>query len=326
MNKKSILLRLKNRNKLEFKNDKLYLKFKDFVLFEIEEASFKKIDSDNLLILKSKDTHFEYWLDQDILIPPWQTHWFQLKNSFLLKLKENILKSLIKKGVTKAGNLNKLCRSLSMSTPAFYNLYKNNIEMISVLKLKRLLNYLDASYMDFNNKIEYTKKGSRISINNLKFPIDLNSKYGALLLGYIVSDGCIYIDKKGRNVIRTKYSTNEEESIDSFTNCISKIYGKVHFNQETIRNCTILRIGSSIIGNSLLKAGAIMGHKAKNDGEVPWLIRFNQNLREHYLRATFSDEASVYMGKINYIVISRHKHIRDLNKRQLEILKKLRIK
>jgi hypothetical protein len=195
--------------------------------------------------------------------------------------------------------------------------------MISVKKLRRLLNYLNMPYIDLNDEIEYTKKGSLISINNIKFPINLNCEQGAFLLGCIVSDGCIYKDKKSRGVLRTKYSTNEKESIVSFVNSISKIYGKVHMNKEIVRTCTILRIGSSIVGGCLIKAGAILGHKARNDGELPWLIRYKRKLQKHYLRASFSDEASVYFGKPSYIVISRYKHIADLNKEQLNSLNEI---
>ena len=144
----------------------------------------------------------------------WKTNWFQLKGSFIFELKDNLLKELVLKGADKAGNLNKLSKELSFSCPTFYNLINGKgVEMISVLKLKRLLDYLKIDYNYINDKIKMTKKGSKISINNPKFPINLNNKYGAYLLGLIVSDGCIYVDKKSRNMIRTKYAAGEQNQL-----------------------------------------------------------------------------------------------------------------
>lgn len=328
MNKKSkLLVNLVDKNILIKNGKKLYLKAGSFKLFEINKTFLEKRDWDEILIIGNDDIVFEYWIKQDLFIPPWETHWFQLKDSFLLKLKGNLLNKLLCRGVKKAGNLYKLCKFLDMTEPSFYNMLKNKVIMISVKKLKRLSNYLDVNYILINNKIEYTKKGSKVSIMNPKFPINLNSKYGALLLGCIVSDGCIYIDKKARDVIRTKYSTSEKESIKSFIDSINKIYGKVHIQKEDIRNCEIIRIGSSIIGNTLFKVGAILGHKAKVDGCVPWLIRYGpETLKVHYLKSVFSDEASIYIGKkpsSSFLVLSRYKHLNDLTKKQKKELTKL---
>lgn len=306
-----------------------YLNFEGFKPFKINKIKVKKFDSDEVLILSNRDIVFEYWLKQRRLIPPWQTHWFQLKDNFLLKLKSKLLESLIKKAIKKSGNMNRLCRVIKMSYPTFYNfINKKEIKMISVKKLKRLLDYLDIPYESLNCRTEYTKKGKKVSIKNPKFPIDLSGLEGASLLGAIVSDGCIYIDKKSRNKIRTKYSSGEEESINRFIKNLNKVYGKVLVSREEIRNCVIIRIGSSIIGESLLKVGAILGHKAKVDGRVPWLIKYgDKRLKRAYLRSVFEDESSVFCDTKrlykSYIIMSRYKHLKNLTNDQKGILDKL---
>ena len=64
---------------------------------------------------------------------------------------------LIEKAIKKAGNLNQVCKVVGMSTPTFYNLVnKKGIKMISVKKLRQLLNYLTISYININKKIDYT--------------------------------------------------------------------------------------------------------------------------------------------------------------------------
>lgn len=329
MNKEEKLLQiLKQKGHIIKKKGKLYLKFDFFKLFKINKIFLKKDEDDEILILKSKDKIFEYWVNQNLFIPPWQTHWFQLKYSFLLKLRGNLLKDIIHKAIENAGNLNILCKIIKFSYPTFCYFKQGKIKMISVKKLRKLLNYLEIKYSNLNKKIEYTKKGNKISIKYPKFPINLFTIEGALLLGMIVSDGCIYIDKKARNKLRTKYSSGEIESIEKFQNIINKIYGKTHIQKENVRNCDILRVGSSIIGESLIKVGAILGHKAKINGRVPWLIRYgSSNLKKAYLHSVFEDESSVYcdLKKIynSYIILSRVRHLKNLTNNQRKILKKL---
>ena len=172
-----------------------------------------------------------------------------------------------------------------------------------------------------------TKKGSVVSITNPKFPINLNNNDGAYLLGLIVSDGCIYFDKKSRNQIRTKYAAGEKESEEMFRYTINRLYGGVHIQREYVRNCAILRIGTSIIGDSLLRVGGISGHKAAVNAGVPWLIKKGtRELKANYLRAAFDDESSVYKEKnrnCGYIILSRYRHIGKLTKKQRVELEKL---
>lgn len=308
LSKKEALINLENQGYLE--NN--YIKFNQFSPFLITKTFFEKRDYDQVLILESGGKKFEFWVRQNLIIPPWQTQWFQLSDNTLLKLRKNMLIGLILNAMKKAGNLNRLGKELKMSHPTLYNLVnEKGVKMVSVKKLKRLLTYLNVNYNFLNKKISYTKKGNKISIQQPKFPIDLANPEGAALLGMVVSDGCIYVDKKARNMIRTKYSSGERESIDKFIKFINQVYGRVHIQKEWIRNCDILRIGSSIIGLTLLKSGAILGHKAKTNGEVPWLItEGNLSLKKSYLRAVFEDEASVYPNKNgSYIILSRSRHL-----------------
>ncbi|MBU0470416.1 MAG: hypothetical protein KKA62_03295 [Nanoarchaeota archaeon] len=110
-------------------------------------------------------------------------------------------------------------------------------------------------------------------------------------------------------------------------NVVDKLYGKVHINKEFIRNCTILRIGSSIVGESLLKVGAILGQKAAKDKEIPWLVKKGtKEMKAYYLKAVFDDESSVYKNKNKnngYLVLSRYRHLKDLTRKQEKELKRV---
>ncbi len=267
-------------------------------------------------------------MNSDLQIPPWETHWFQLSDQTLLQLKGDLLRKLMCKAVRKAGNANKLSKKLKVSAPTLYNLInKKKIKMVSVFKLRRLLEFLEINFSELNSQIQMTKKGTTISINNPSFPMSLNNETGAYLLGLIISDGCIYVDKKSRDQIRTKYAAGEEQSETIFINTLNKIYGEVHIQREFTRNCSILRVGSSIIGNSLIKAGAPIGRKATLDPKVPWLVRQgSKEMKSSYLRAAFDDESSVYKEKkrnSGYIILSRYRHLQDLSKTQILELKEI---
>ena len=285
-------------------------------------------DKDEVAILKTENHLSEYWVNQNLLIHPWETHWFQLRDNTLFKLKRNLLVEIISKGIKKAGNTNRFCKKLNLGVSTVYNLINGRgISMISVRKLRRILTYMNIPYVSFNSKIEYTKKGKIISIMNPKFPINLNNPDGAWLLGCIVSDGCIYLDKSSRHVFRTKYASGDQESIDLFHLTINRVFGKTHVHTELERNCTVLRIGSSIIGEALLKIGAILGHKASVNEDLPWMVKSGDlNLKKSYLRAVFSDEGSLYCGPTknsNYITLSRYSHIKNISQRQKQFLKAL---
>ncbi|MBU1644296.1 MAG: hypothetical protein KKA62_01170 [Nanoarchaeota archaeon] len=153
--------------------------------------------------------------------PPWETNWYHLKDSFLLELKDDLLSKIINKAKSKADNLFHLSKELNLSCTSFYNyVNKGEIKMISVMKLKKLLDYLDIDYNYVNDKIIGTRKGKVMSIENPRFPINLANPDGAYLLGLIVSDGCIYIDKKARGQLRTKYAAGEKESAYSILNSL----------------------------------------------------------------------------------------------------------
>jgi len=193
---------------------------------------------------------------------PWEINWYQLRESEILGLKGNLLRELVNLGIKKAGSLNRLSKSIGMSNGQLWFDLNKPPKLVSVRKLKRLALFIGIKYDYFNNKISEIRKGKVASIKNPKFPFNLATKEGAAILGNIVSDGCIYIDKKARNVMRTKYAAGTKEELEKFIDNINKIFGKVYIREAKIRNNIYLRIGSSVIAESLCKVGAPAGNKA----------------------------------------------------------------
>jgi len=257
---------------------------------------------------------------------PWKTSWYQLKDTMLLKLKGNTLKQLIKLGIKKAGNLNKLCKILNLSYPSFLYALRGQCELVSVNKLRKLTFYLKINYDNLNDNISEIRRGNIASIKNPKFPFNLATKEGAIVLGNIVSDGSIYIDKKAQNIKRTKYSAGTKEEADRFIKNINEIFGHVHFQKEKIRNSIYLKIGSSVIGDSLVKVGAPVGNKTRLDPPLPWLIKnASDNLKINYLRAVFDDEGSIGTIGSPFVTLSRSVYINNhLSHYQKEVLQKIK--
>ncbi len=263
---------------------------------------------------------------------PWEMNWYQLRNNEILGLKGNLLRELINLGIKRAGNLNQLSKSIKMSNGQLWFSLNKPPKLVSVKKLKRLAFYLGIKYDYFNNKISEIRKGKIVSIKNPKFPIDLATKEGATILGNIVSDGCIYIDKKARNVMRTKYAAGTREELKNFINNINKVFGEVHFQKEEIRNIIYLKIGSSVIAESLCKVGAPVGNKSELDCGVPWLIKQgSEELKVAYLRAAFDDEGCPAGGSgFPYLTLTRIIHINNYltltQKKSLNNLEKSMVK
>ena len=270
-----------------------------------------------------------------LILKPWEVNWYELRDYELLKLEGNLLKELIVSATHKAGNLNKLSQAINMCYVDFWYVLKDRAKLVSVKKLKRLADYSNIDYNYFNDKISEIRKGSIPSIKNPKLPFNLSSKEAATILGNIVSDGCIYIDRKARGVKRTKYSAATKEELEKFVSNINKIFGQVYFQKEKTRGSIYLKIGSSIIAESLCRVGAPTGNKAIINAGLPWLIKTGpEELKIAYLKAVFDDEGSlgghknqIYGGKIRrdcFITLSRSIHINNLlNQSQKKSIQKL---
>ena len=240
-----------------------------------------------------------------------QINWYDLKDYEILYLNEGIFKDLINQGIKKAGSLSKLC--LKLNSMQLYNILKNN-EGISVKTLRKLLDYLEIKYDLVNDAITEIRKGTKPSIKNPKFPINLqNNKIGSLI-GHLMSDGCLYKDNSRKNLIRTKYCSDEKEGINNFVNSLNKVFGEVHFNQEVIRNCIQIRIGNGVIGEVFRRAGVTVGKKYKFNEGLPWIIKDGtKEIKRAYLSAIFDDEGSVGKKPFPYVILSRNIHFNFSN-------------
>ena len=245
-------------------------------------------------------------------------NWYNLKDYEIVYIERSTIKELINVGAKKAGSLSKL--GIKLNSMQIYNLLKN-YEGISVKILKRLLDYLGLGYSIINNKILEIRKGFKTSIKNPKFPIDLSDSRIGYLLGHLASDGCLYYDKSRKNFIRTKYCSDDQEGINLFMQTLNEVFGIVHFNQESIRNCIQIRIGNGIVGEALRKAGAVVGKKYVINENIPKIVKNgNKEIKRQYLKAIFDDEGCVGRNNFPYLTLSRNIHV-NFDDKEKEILK-----
>lgn len=246
-------------------------------------------------------------------------NWYDLKDYEILYINKHVMKNLINKGIVKAGSLSKLM--LELNSGHIYNILRNN-NGFSIKNLKKLLEFLGLDYTSLNGKITEVRKGKKYSIRDPKFPINLQNPKIGDLLGHLVSDGCLYYDKSRKNLIRTKYCSDEEEAICMFMVNICTVFGNVHYNREFERNCTQIRIGTGIVGEVLKRAGGIVGKKYEINGGIPWIVKTgSRDLKRAYLAAIFSDEGCVGKAPSPYITLSRNIHCK-FNAQEKEVLRR----
>ena len=241
-------------------------------------------------------------------------NWWGLRGNTNIFLKNGILKDIIYRGTIKADSLRNLCKL--MKATRFY--YTSNTSGISISKLKSLLHYIGEDYCFINNKIKEIRQGSKISIKNPKFPINLFSIKLANLLGHIVSDGSLSYDKSRKNFIRTLFWSEDKEIINEFIKDVNGVFGKSHFYSFKVRGAKGIRYGSNIIGKTLQLAGAPVGRKCKLNTGIPWVIKYgSKKMKRFYLSAIFDDEGSIWAGRFPYLILSRNVHTQFDNEEEL---------
>lgn len=236
-----------------------------------------------------------------------QFHWYQLKPDTLLLVNREFLVGLFQQCIARAGTLNRFCRTTGLTFPSIHNYLHGRLNLVSIRKLIMVLDYLGISYALADKQILEIRKGKTASVVYPHFPIDLDCPDMGVLLGHVVSDGSIYVDMQ-RNHLRTKYTNSDAELIVGFLASVQRLFGRVHYTSEPVRGAVTIRFGSELVGKALAASGAMIGNKTKQNGNLPWLVRRGSgSVKTAYLRAAFSDEASVGASRgFPFILLTRY--------------------
>jgi len=262
---------------------------------------------------------FQYWARQRTLIPPWQLHWYQLRDMMRLKLANGLLEHLLKKlssiapGNTvwkKARWISKRLReigikwnfiSIAERLQALEGRGKRErkLDTIEIRHLRGVLTLLKTPYHTLTGRI--AEAGG---VKNPKFPINLKNRWGARLLGAALGDGSLVRTKIGRQeYIHFKYSNKDPQLLEEFKKAIKKVFGDANIS-ETIdpRSETHnLQVTSTLVGEALAAIGAPVGDKVKqNPPSPPILHLLTRKEKAELIAQLFSDDASPHPEKVRY--------------------------
>jgi len=135
-------------------------------------------------------------------------------------------------------------------------------------------------------------------IKEPKLPFNLLTKYGAELVGYAMSDGCI-----SRKDSRFTYASNDKKQLERVRYLVNRIFGKVRSRIEREEKNHFVLAFPPTVGRVLEKLGVPKGNKSVINPKLPeWIKSYGSN---EYLKAVFTDEAN---STLTVIKTQRHKY------------------
>jgi len=233
-----------------------------------------------------------------------ETQWWQLRETHVLTLTEGKLSEIIieaKKRFPTArrseGSYRGLAKASGMADhKTLFDIVKEGGNSMTVGNLMKLLNALGASYDVLTPYIKSVGgKGDRESIVNPKFPINLNNPDGGRILAASFKDG--YINRKYHNFYYINYDPENRRII---TEAVQRTFGDIKPIPTFDRDGKQSGIGftSAVIGDALIKAGAVAGSKVEQDYHLPDMIKLGSYaIRNHYFEQAIRDDGNINFRK-----------------------------
>ena len=95
-------------------------------------------------------TKFEHRTRQGDMVPPWVTHWWQLRGTTTVYLRGCTLRELARKAVERAGSQRKLAKCvLKLDQSGISRILSGQYKGICIGSLRRLLDFLETGYSSF---------------------------------------------------------------------------------------------------------------------------------------------------------------------------------
>jgi len=206
------------------------------------------------------------------------TEWSQIQKTQVLTLTEGKLREMIK-GAKKLfptarspqGSYHELARAIGMDYSNLRETVKQGKDSMTVENLMKLLDVLKEPYDILTPYIRSVGgRSEKEAIVNPKFPINMENPDGGRLLAASLKDG--HINKKNHNFY---YANSDPENLRMVTEAVQRVFGDIepipvyeHGKQKGI--C----FTSAVIGDVLIRAGAVVGSKVEQDYGLPNLIKF----------------------------------------------------
>ena len=140
----------------------------------------------------------------------------------------------------------------------------------------------------------------------------INHKFGkklkcceelAEIIGIIMGDGSIYLDKRNKYHTIICFNKKENQYFNYVKNMIENFFQGYVFGKVEIPNEFFLRNVSVYVGQQLIKFGLKSGNKITNKLTIPKWIEINKKYLISCVRGFFDTDGSVYRKYGNYAQI-----------------------
>jgi len=133
----------------------------------------------------------------------------------------------------------------------------------------------------------------------MKFNNSLKSRKLAEIIGIMMGDGCLYLDKFKKYQTSISFHKKEKDYLYYVKNLFEK-YFDYKFCITEIENEFLLRNNSVFVGKKLISAGIIEGNKINNKIIIPNWIFKNKYFLLNLLRGFFDTDGCIYRKYENY--------------------------
>lgn len=246
----------------------------------------------SIQIKKTKSREPQDWKELVIF------EWWQIPKIQILTFEEGKLQEVIvevrKLFPTKKspqGSYEELEKILRMDADGLRKTAKGDRDTITVGNLLKLLDKLEVWYNILTPYIKAVGGGGYEAIVNPKFPFNMYCPEGARLLAAALKDGHIEKDRH-----RFKYTNYDPENLRIVTEAVQKIVGDVKpfpiYDQNGRQDG--IKFGSVIIGEMLLRAGAVEGRKTEQDYHLPSMIKYGYYMiKNAYFEHAIRDDGTI---------------------------------
>jgi len=226
------------------------------------------------------------------------TEWTQIRKKHVLtlihgKLTEMFLeaKGLFPTEKSPQGSYKGLAKALGIHVGDLHRIVEKGRDSLTVANMMKLMDILHMPYETLTPYIQSVGSSShKEAIMNPKFPIDMENVYGARLLAAALKDGDV---TTGGHIF--EYSNYDPKNWEIVTEAVRHVIGDVEPSPTYDRKGKQYGIcfTSAIIGEALLKAGAVEGKKTEQDYHLPNMVKFGDyDIRNSYFEHAIRDDGS----------------------------------
>ncbi|MBO3804289.1 MAG: hypothetical protein JTT11_10570 [Candidatus Brockarchaeota archaeon] len=221
-----------------------------------------------------------------------RTEWWQIPKTQVVTLMKGKLSELVleAKKLVPEGSYAELAKTLGVAPTLLRRIVREGRDSMSVGRLLKLLDLLGAPYEILTPHIRSVGGKSAQAITNPKFPIDLYNPEGARLLAAALKDGDI---TNGDH--HFDYTNYDNENIRIVTEAVQQVFGDIEptilYDQDGRQRG--IKFNSAVIGEVLLRAGAVEGRKAEKDYHLPDMIKHGDYpVRNAYFEQAIRDDGN----------------------------------